>query len=215
MTQKPLLLLLGASLLMLNQANATVQTVGTGSAVGTVDRSANFNSLFTGADLSAYTEGGLSVTTPGYAYLWFDPFNGAGDGSAFHYASGGNFDWVTIKTTDGARILGVEFLYGNGWWGYNFATVDWRTYNGATLSSSGSTIEPAGTVLGFSDPSGFDSLLVRATYSGVGDYQAIALDDLKVDLTGGHLPESGQYLGAVFAAVCIGLGTLRRRLQRA
>jgi len=54
---------------------------------------------------------------------------------------------VTIQTTDGKKIYGLEFLYGNGWttgaihgpypWGNSGAYLDWKTLVGGTIVSSG------------------------------------------------------------------------------
>jgi hypothetical protein len=212
--KKILLTLILISFVLLNnyQAGAVITlTTGAGSAVTSVDRSANFNSLVDGADLSTYTENLLSITTPGVASLGFDPFKGAGDGTPFHYtsnyASGVNDSWVTIRTIDGALMRGVEFLYGNGWGddGPVIATIYWQAYLGTTLVSSGSEVQHIGTVLGFSDPAGFDSLLVRATLFADG-YSAIALDALRVQI----VPEPSTCIaGALLLLLPFGASALR------
>lgn len=200
--------------LNINLKAAFNQTVGAGSAVSTADRTALFDSLRTGDPLSAYSEGLLSITTSGWAFVDWDPFNGKGNNTAYHYCSGGNVDWVTIQTTDGKAMKGIEFLYGNGWpngaggWGNDSATVDWQAYVGATQVAFGSTTVAVGTILGFSDANGFDSLRVRATL-GTGDYQAIALDDLNVQLTA--VPEPSTYLAGLSALGMLGLFSWRNR----
>ena len=70
--------------------SAITLTTGTGSAVKTVDRTASFNALKPGDDLSAYSEDFLSITTPGLAIPYSDVFNGAGDGTPYFYPGGGN-----------------------------------------------------------------------------------------------------------------------------
>ena len=194
------------------QVKATIQqVVGAGSAVSTVDRSANFNSILYGDDLSNYTENLLSVTTPGVAYTctpeFWDPFYGRGDGSVFYTRQGGNYSWVTIKTTDGKPMVGVEFLYGNGW-DWPAATIDWEAYVGATLVSSGSTAQALGTILGFKDAAGFDSLLVRAGYSSPGD-ENIILDNLRVQLSA--VPEPSTVALLVLPLGLQGIRHLRNR----
>jgi hypothetical protein len=184
--------LLGGSLALAT----TTQTVGSGSAVSAADYAADFNA-FTDTNLSNYTEDGLSVTTVGFDYYTFDPFGGAGDGSSFFYPAGAtNGNWVTIETTDLAPIGGVEFLYGNGWtnglfdsagnylFGLDTAVLYWQTLNGGVVDSSGSVVLDVGTVVGFSDPTGFDELQVSAT-RGPGatpGVNALALDNLVVQL---------------------------------
>lgn len=176
------------------------QTTGANSAVSTADRSALFNSLETYASsLSAYSEDSLWITTPGYAYAIapFAAFNGQGDNSAYYCPSSGNYDWVTVRTTDGKAMQGVEFLYGNNLAVGDAAVIDWQAYVGADLVS-GSTTLSRGTILGFQsdDARGFDSLMVRARdASSPGGNQAIALDDLRVQLVA--VPEPSTYLAGL------------------
>jgi len=172
----------------------TTQTVGAGSAVSSADDSANFNT-FTDSDLSVYTEDGLSVSTVGLEYDSFNPFNGAGDRSGFYYPGGGTSgNWVTIETTDLSEMSGVEFLYGNGWpvdvsvptFGVDSAVLYWQTLNGGVVDASGSVVLDVGTIVGFSNPAGFDELQVSSN-DGEGSpippgYNAIALDNLEVQL---------------------------------
>jgi len=133
----------------------------------------------------------------------------------------GNTDWVTIATTDAQKIYGVEFLYGNAWstgqvpyrWGSNAGALEWKTLIGGSLVSSGSVFPVmVGTVLGFSDPAGFDELLVRSTFPGNPtdpNLQELALDNLVVQLT--PVPEPSSLLmllGGLLAA-----GLFFRRLR--
>lgn len=188
---------------------ATTTTIGSDSAVSVVDRMATFdiiNSTYT-AELGNYKEGGLSVTTGSQAWgadppmsARLDPFHlpGGTDGGFFAFANG-TAEWVVIQTTNQARMHGVEFVYGNTWttgdiygqypWGNNGAYVEWQTLDNGTLVSSGQ-IGPnpqlsVGTVIGFYDPAGFDQLQVKCKIanSSPPDYQAIALDNLMVQLT--------------------------------
>jgi hypothetical protein len=196
----------------------TVQTVGAGSAVATVDLSDDFNS-FANTDLSVYSADGLSVTTPGFEYdTNLDPFGGAGDRSGFYYPGGGAAGWTTIETDDQSLMSGVEFLYGNGWqngsydglntvFGSDTAVLYWQTLDGNTVESCGSVVLDVGTVVGFSDPAGFEELQVSAAAgpeSPPGE-NALALDDLNVqlappvpDLAGGWW----FYLGMVAGLLC-------------
>ena len=120
----------------------TVASIGSGSAVISIDRSVTFDELdFVGREtpLSDYQSGGVYVRTNGNSFYGDDargtiltvgtPFNPfhlsvapdhsyADVGGGFHFpyeTDPGNFDWVTIQTNDGKKIYGVEFLYGNGW----------------------------------------------------------------------------------------------------
>ena len=99
---------------------------------------------------------------------------------------------MTIQTVDQSRMYGLEFLYGNGWsngdvygtlpWGNNMIPLEWETYDGANLVSSGSVTTAVGTVVGFTDPIGFDRLRVRAP-GNASNWQEIALDNLNVQTT--------------------------------
>ena len=184
----------------------TVQTFGSGSAVGTADRVANFDPLSAnGTPISDYVEDGLFIGVDGDSWVGtgspvFDPFHGAnGTDHAFECPYGGSLGWVTIYTTDNRKIFGFEFLYGNGWttgdiygpypWGNNLAIVEWQTWNGNTMVSSG-TIGGApllemGTVVGFRDAAGFDRLLMKCTIASSYDpnLQVLALDNVRVALT--------------------------------
>jgi hypothetical protein len=189
---------------------ATIQSLGAGSAVSVVDLMTTFDSLNSTntMELGNYTEAGLSVTTGSQAWgadpplmvASLDPFHGAGapDRAFFAFANG-TLEWVIIQTTHQTRMHAVEFLYGNTWttgdiygqypWGNNGAYVEWQTLDNGTLVSSGqigpNPMLPVGTVIGFYDPAGFDQLQVKCKIanSSPPDYQAIALDDLMVQLT--------------------------------
>ena len=189
-----------------------------GAAVTSVDRSANFNSVNSGDNLLTYEEGQLSITTVGTANLSIDPFPVNRD--APFYCAGINTSWVTIKTTDGRAMVGVEFLYANVWslisfvpdYGHPDATIEWRAYLGAALVSSGSTSPnptQMGTFVGFKDLAGFDTLLVRATLGGDKEpiSQGIALDDLNVQLA--PIPEPSTWLAGIALTLPFGVQVLR------
>lgn len=205
---------------------ALVFSTGGGSAVTTVDRSANFDSLENGDSLSSYEEGHLSITTAaGIAQLDNDPFDNNPDGFrevgiGFHSA-GVNEGWVTIETTDGRKITGVEFLYGNAFFVSSFgpqpsdvgnpsAIIEWRTHVDDAWVSAGS--QPLGTVIGFKDLNGFDTLLVRAILEGDSINQAIALDNLKVQLA--PIPEPSTWVAGVLLTLPFGVRALRRFRNR-
>jgi hypothetical protein len=146
---------------------------------------------------------------PSYSFI--------GGGYYFPYDSQfGNSDWVTVQTAGLAKMYGVEFLYGNGWsngdvygtlpWGNSTIPLEWETYDGANLISSGSVTTGVGTVVGLSDPSGFDRLRVRAP-GNASSWQEIALDNLSVQTT---VPEPSTL--AVLLAWVVGLlGSVRRQ----
>jgi|GEM_PF-5804171 len=202
------IIIVGACVACGNLAYAeTIQTIGAGSAVTSIDRSAVFDALaVNGIPLSDYTEGGLFIGVDGDSWIGdgyptvFDPFHIPGlPYGPFYFPFGGSPGWVTILTTDNRLIFALEFLYGNGWttgdpygqypWGNNAATVEWQSWKYGAMVSSGtigvSPILEMGTVLGFYDTAGFDQLLVKCTIanSEPPDYQALALDNLYVQTT--------------------------------
>lgn len=194
---------------------STIQTEGAGSAVASSDRSATFDSMTSSnaVNLDTYAESGLSITTASTSWgedptlAQLDPFHGAnGADHAFYAMANGSDTWVTIQTSDSRKLFGVEFLYGNTWttgdiygpypWGNDNAVVHWQTWSGGSLISSGTIgggpLLQMGTILGFYDPAGFDTLLVDATIPNYpGPYlQALALDNLNVQLSPVPEPET-------------------------
>ncbi len=184
----------------------TVQTIGAGSAVSSIDRFAVFDPLAAnGTPLSDYTENGLFIGVDGDSWIGdgnpvFDPFHIPGiPYGPFYFPFGGSPGWVTIQTTDGMPIYALEFLYGNGWttgdpygqypWGNNLAVVQWQLWSGGAMVASGvigaGPLLEMGTVVGIYDTAGFDQLLVKCTIDNSipPDYQALAIDNLNVQTT--------------------------------
>lgn len=188
---------------------ATVQTLGTGSAVSVVDRMARFDSLNSGntQELGNYSEVGLYITTGNQSWgadpplaAKLDPFHGAtAPDRGFFCVAWDNPEWTSIRTTNMAVMHAVEFVYGNGWttgdiygqypWGNNTALLVWQTWRNGTLVSSGRAGEtgmlPVGTVVGFYDPAGFDELTLKAIMltAPSTNSNALALDNVMVQLT--------------------------------
>jgi hypothetical protein len=124
-------------------------STGPGSAVTTVNRSATFDSISNGSDLTAYSEGGLNITVPDTAFEGFSAFN-AGVAVDFHYANLGNNNFVTIRGSDGAVFSGLEFKLGNGMLGLDTGLIYQSLLNGVE-TGSGFAFLTKGTVVGFSD----------------------------------------------------------------
>lgn len=188
----------------------TITTVGAGSAVTSFDRGATFDSLTSnGIDLTFYTEGSLSITVPDITFVGFDAF-GTGATAGFHYGNSGNTSYVTIKTTDAVAISGLEFLYGNGYSRNDVPTV-WETWKGGSLVSSGSFTVARGTIVGWSDAAGFDELRVASGQgiSALGQFQAIALDNVRVQLA--SVPDGGSTM-ALLGLATLALAVARRKI---
>jgi hypothetical protein len=158
-------------------------------------------------DLGNYQEGGLFITTGMTSWAddasmaaKLDPFHGAtAPDRAFFCVFGDNPEWTSIRTTNGAVIHGVEFVYGNGWtsgdiygqypWGNDAAILTWRTWRHGTNVSAGAVGDtstlPVGTVVWFFDARGFDELTMKAIMltAASTNSNALALDNLKVMLT--------------------------------
>jgi hypothetical protein len=168
---------------------------GAGSAVTTVDRIATFDSLTianNGIPIFNYMEDGISLSVPnppgGVSSEGFDPFND-GTTSQFYYLSGGNNTYVTIMGVDQAVMTGLEFKLGTGQSGFTTDLL-WQTYKGGVEIDSGSiTSIQKRIVVGWSYSSGFDELRVAAhDYTKDTVFNAIALDDVKVQLAGTSQP---------------------------
>lgn len=171
-------------------------TVGAGSAVTTIDRSATFDSLNAdGISLVGYTEGQLIISANNTLYqgtnFFVEPI--VGDGSTqYFYGNGGDNSFVTITGTDGAIFSAIEFMVGDGFGGVASPNtrVAWATYLNGILTGSGTDLIPQGGVIGFLDATGFDELRVAADDDNIngptfnfGDAQAIAIDNLNAQLS--------------------------------
>ncbi|MFO0835260.1 MAG: hypothetical protein U0638_09830 [Phycisphaerales bacterium] len=187
-------------------AAQTVEKIGAGAAVRTVDRFADFSRLASnGVALSDYTESKLFIGTDGDSWVGegspvFDPFHGAdGADRAFYFPFGGSYGWTEIRTTDHKPIYAVEFMYGNGWttgdiygqypWGDADGQVEWETWRNGVPVSSGNFAYTwylqMGTIIGWRDDAGFDTLYVKCSHPNSYDplLQALALDNLAVQIT--------------------------------
>ncbi len=151
--------------------------------VNTVTNSATFDSLISNnLSLNAYTEDGISISVPDNTAVDFNAFNASGNTTAFHYGDGGNNSWVTISLTGGGLMSAIDFLLGDGW-GNSTTNLIWETFNGASTTGFGNVVLSKGTTVGWTDSAGITSLRVAANTFGInafGNYQAIALDDLRI-----------------------------------
>jgi hypothetical protein len=163
-------------------------------AVPSADRSATFDSVTTGTSLTSYSENGLLFSIPGaVAFEGFTPAP-AGFSGNFFYPSGGSSNPLTITTTDGALLYGIQFFLGSGF--VNSQTLAGQALPIAYQLSLGVNVLGSGTfdaiqtstgyLLGFSDPSGFDKLTITNCGSDpctVSSFQAIAIDNVTASVT--------------------------------
>ncbi len=154
-----------------------------------------------GISLSDYTEDSIFIGANADSLIGYEVFNGANGSDPYFYcldggSMGGGADaWVTIYTTDSKPIYAIEFLYGNSWtnghgWGNDNAWVVWQTLRNGTVVSSGQVgpnpMLPVGTIMGFYDPSGFDTIQLKCNVQNQFDpnVQALAMDNLHLQLYG-------------------------------
>jgi len=162
-----------------------------GLTVTTVDRSATFDSLngMGLINLSSYNEDSLFVTANNSARANFVAFPSLDSRTiGYHYGNGGDSAYVTIKGTDSAVFTAVDFLLGDGYvTAGGSRSLRWESYlNGVITGSGHETGLLHGQYVGWTAPAGFDELRVAAAPEddvpspGFGNWQAIAIDDLRV-----------------------------------
>ncbi len=135
--------------------------------------------------LDAYQEADINVTVPDYTYVGFQPFN-SGTTTGYHYGSGGNNAWVDITLASGGTIHALDFLLGDGW-SDSTTHLIWETFTGSTSTGFGGVAVNKGSTVGWDDAAGFTRLRVAANAYGMsnfGEYQAIALDNLRIGASG-------------------------------
>lgn len=175
-----------------SSAVAAIVSVGSGTAVDDVDRTADFNDIVQLQSLDGYTHDQLIISVDSTSHIYFDPTNGNGGFSgAFHYpGSGVTHHLTSISAEDGAEIYAVEMNVGTGW--HSTTTyVYWELIDDAIVIDSGAISLDSGAVLGLNEPDGFDELHIGAfatfelaeAATGATLGHSLAIDNLVADLT--------------------------------
>lgn len=188
--------------------SATVFSAGAGSAVTSVDASADFES--TAALTNGYVEDGLlfalSANLCGYAGCTYHTgFYGGATPFSGNYLYGYNIG--QIEATGGNVFHGLELTLGTGYGG-NVLSISWATYLGGTLVGSGSTGSLSGpAIYGWYDADGFD----RLVFSDPRGYAAMDSVRAQYAVSAVPIPAAGVLLlGAIG-----GLGVVARRRKPA
>jgi len=193
------------------------QTVGSGTAVTTVQASADFENQ-AALNGNPYVENGLSFSRTGMT------FNNNGCGFAgcngnqwsgmwqgnFMYGTGATGSYFSMFLTGGQTFSGLEFQVGSGFWTQNAATVGWEAYFGGGLLSSGSAALTQGDVVGFSSATGFDELRYFTTN---GTQNTAAFDQVRAEFTSVSVPEPSALILMLSGMFGLGLVALRRRYE--
>lgn len=196
---------------------AVIQTVGDGTAVFTVDASAEFEdpaSLFPPypyiEDTLAFSRVNLSDNNNGCNFGG-SPEHICGSHSGFigfsgNYMYGVNTSvggHILIETTGGELFTGLEFRAGTGF--SSGETLSWEAYRLGILVGSGTLIAPSIVNVGFSDPLGFDEFRVIGI--------APAIDSVLAEFEGTQaVPDAAPTLMLMSTAL-LGLNEVRRRIR--
>ncbi len=158
------LALLGLSV---SSANAVVvQSMGAGSAVTSLDASADFENPASLID-NPYVENGLSFSRTGLSFN----NNGCGfagcpahfatpfGGTNYMYGVGPSSSYFEMSTTGTNIFQGLEFISSTGGSISDPFDVEWTAFLGGSQVGNGALSSVAdGTILGFASTSGFDTL---------------------------------------------------------
>lgn len=206
-----------AALAFQPNAWAVTQTTGAGSAVSIVEGTANFESLIA-LSYNPYLEGGMAFSRTG---LTFNNngcgFAGCASHSGFVSFSGnymygfGTAGYFDMAATGGNVFHGLEFTIGTGF-DSNPQNVTWQAFSSSILVGSGTLSLSNGTIIGFSDAIGFDTL----RYTSGDGYGSVApaFDSVHAQFTAA-IPEPEIYAMMLAGLGLLGYVTRRKKLEAA
>ena len=201
-----------AALAFQTNAWAVTQTSGAGSAVSFVEGTANFeyrNALFD----NPYLEGGMAFSRTGLSFNNNScGFAGCGTNSGFvgfsgNYMYGWGTGYFDIAATGGNVFHGLELIVGDGY-SSDPKDVTWQAFSSSILVGSGTLSLGSGTIIGFSDAIGFDTLRYTSNDG------APAFDSVNAQFTAA-IPEPEIYATMLAGLGLLGYVTRRKKLQAA
>lgn len=209
---KKILFALTGLLLAQTAAANVIQTTGSGSAVTTINASADFENV--GAlNGNPYEEGGLSFSRSGLSFnnngcdyagcnghLGFNGFSGN-----YMYGTGNNGSF-SISSLGTSIMHGLEFMVGTGFYS-STASVSWQAYLNGTLVGNGSIASfGVGQVIGFASQTGFNEL----RYTDLGSFGAPAFDNVRAQLSPASAPVPAPSAVWLFGTGLVGLLGIKR-----
>ena len=201
-------------------AAAITLTTGSGSAVSSVQGSADFVAV-TSLNDNPYIEGGMSFSRTnlsfdnngcGYAGCLANPgFAGFTGNYMYGVGTNGYFD---IKSLGATTFVGLEFVIGTGFGLISPQDVTWQAFLNNVLVGSGSTKLPAGSVVGFSGAGGFDTLRYTNAFLSGSENKAPAFDSVRAQFEiANAVPEPETWLMMILGFALIGASMRRRKPQ--
>jgi hypothetical protein len=218
---RPSLAALSAIAALAFQANAlaVTQTTGAGSAVAVIQGTAEFESLNALVD-NPYLEGGMAFSRGGglsfnnngcgFAGCGNHPgFAGFSGNYMYGFAPAGPGAFFDMVATGGTVFHGLEFIVGTGFL-VTSQNVTWEAFNSSIMVGSGSLSLAPGSIIGFSDAVGFDTL--RYTNFEIG-LAAPAFDSVHAQFTITAVPEPQTYALMLAGLGLLGFAARRRQIQ--
>jgi len=203
-----------AALAFQPNAWAVTQTIGAGSAVSFVEGTASFESQSALLG-NPYLEGGMAFSRTDLSFNNNGcGFAGCASNSGFVGFSGnymyglGTAGYFDMVATGGNVFHGLEFIVGDGY-SSDPKDVTWQAFSSSILVGSGTLSLGSGTIIGFSDAIGFDTLRYTSNDG------APAFDSVNAQFTAA-IPEP-----EIYATMLAGLGLLgyvtrrKKKLQAA